>query len=483
MNKLEIIRISIAVLITGALSLAVLAQSAADSSLLSAIAAGHFAEAVKIADASLQSRPQDPWLWTMRGMALDGAGDSTTSMKSLDKALMLNPKYLPALKAASQFSYLHHNPRAMEYLNRLLAIRPDEPAPNAMAAVLEFEAHRCGRAIPHFEKGAQLILNDEKSATEYAACLFDQRRPADSASILQQALTQHPASRNLRYDLAVSQIESGSSADALATLQSSGDLDSSMLNLRASIEATLGNPAAAFADLKRAAEASPLDERNYLDMALLCLDHNQEQRAVDSLTRGISQLPKAATLYAIRGIAYAQLSKYDEAETDFAQANVLDPKSSFGQAAQTVLYMESEKPEAAKQSLLKQLEKNPNDPEANMLLADLLIHQGASPSTPEFAEAKAAVIRTLDKKPDSIDALNLMGKIESDEDQLAEALPYFEKANKLDSENHATLNQLLLIYRKLGRKEDAARVADQLKSLFVKEAHQSQGDFRTGPAH
>jgi len=482
-NKCGLKPACISVLMAGALSLAGIAQSPADSSLLAAIGAGHYDEAVKLADASLQTSPRNPWLWTMRGVALDGMGNSAESLKSLDKALALDPKYVPALKAASQFSYRRHNARASEYLNRLLAIRPDEPAANAMAGVLDFEAHNCARAIPHFEKSAQLVLNDETSATEYAACLVDEHRSAESVSILDQALRLRPSSHNLRYDLAVSQVESGHSADALSTLQASDDIDSGMLNLRASIESTAGNPAAAFADLGRAADMSPLEERNYLDMALLCLDHDQDQRAVNSLTLGISHLPKAAALYAVRGIAYAQMSKYEESAQDFAQATELDPQGSFGKAAHTVLDMETNKPEVAKQSLLKQLEKDPNDPEANTLLADLLLHENAAPSTPEFAQAKAAVTRALNGRPDSIDALNLMGRIEYDDDHLVDALPYLERAYKVDPQNHATLNQLLLIYRKLGRKEDAVRVADQLKSSFVKEARQNQDEFRTAPAH
>ena len=55
----------------GVFSFAGAAQSTADSSLVAAIGAGHYSEAVQIVDASLRSRPQDPWLWTMRGMALD----------------------------------------------------------------------------------------------------------------------------------------------------------------------------------------------------------------------------------------------------------------------------------------------------------------------------------------------------------------------------------------------------------------------------
>lgn len=470
------------VLIATALSLAVRAQSANDGALIAALNEHRYSEAVELADASLKSRPADPWLWTVRGIALDGTGNHEASLKSLNKALALQPRFVPALKAASQFSYQHHDAMASEYLQRLLLLQPKEPAAHAMAGVLEFEAHHCARAIPHFLAGAELVLDEEASATEYASCLITGHRVSDAVSVLQQALALHPSSRNLRYDLALAQFEGGDVALALSTLQNAADSDSGMLNLRASLEEAAANPAAAFADLERAAQLSPFDERNYLDMALLCLDHEQQQRAVESLSRGIANLPHAAQLFAIRGIAYAEMSRYDEARRDFAQASALDPKGAFGPVAHGVLDMETQNPEAAKQSLLRQLEKNPNDPAANTLLADLLLHQGAQPSTPQFEQARVALGRALAQKPDSVEALNLMGTIEFDRDKPDAALPYFEKAAHLDPRNRTALNQMLLIYRKLGRKPDAARIADQLKSSFARESRQSQEGFRTATA-
>lgn len=474
-------RLCIVVFFAALFSALMWSQAPRGSALLSALNEHRYAEAVQIADSALKAHPADPWLWTLRGIALDGAGETTASLKSLNKALSLDAQYIPALKAASQVAYQHHDPRASAFLSRLLALHPGEAAAHAMAGVLDFEAHNCTGAIAHFQKSAQFVLSTETSATEYAACLLKEHSTVDAIELLKRAYARFPASRVLRYDLGLVQSENGQNADALATLQPAPDDDPGILNLRASVESSAGDLNAAFLDLKRAAEMDPLVERNYLDMALLCLDHNQEQRAADVLTVGIVHLPKDAVLYAVRGIAYAELSRYDDAEKDFGQAKELDPKGAFSELAHSVLYSEKNQPEQVEQSLRQQVHKAPDDPVMNTLLADLLIRQGALPSTPEFSEAKAAVAHALKGNPQYVEALILRAKIDSDENDFAGALDALERAAKVEPNNHTILNQELLIFRKLGRKQDSARVAQQLKNLVEENARSEQNAIRTAP--
>jgi predicted Zn-dependent protease len=469
----------VAVLFTAGVS----AQTSTNASLLSAFNEHRYPQAVEMAGSALKSRPTDPWLWTLRGMALVGMGKSTEGLANLDKALSINSRYVPALKAAAQLTYQHRDSRAAAMLNRLLAIEPDEPAAHAMMGVLAFEAHHCADAVVHFEKSAQLVLNSEASATEYASCLLEEHRSADAVALLSQARLRYASSRNLRYDLGLAQSENGQSADALTTLQPTPDDDPGILNLRSSLESAAGNLDAAFADLKRAVEMDPTIERNYLDMALLCLDHDQDQRAADALTVGIQHLPKNAALYAVRGIAYSELSKYDEAEKDFEKAKELEPKGSLGGVGHSVLYVEREQPERALQSLRQQLKKSPEDAALNTLLGDLLMHQGATPSTPEFREAENAVTRALSTEPRNVEALILMGKIDLEKNDLAGAFDALERANKLDPDNRTVLSQMLLTLRKMGRKDDAVNVAQRLKSLLGKDEKLDKDPIRTASAH
>jgi tetratricopeptide (TPR) repeat protein len=409
-------------------------------------------------------------------------GKTQESLESFDKALSLDPQYIPALKAAAQFTYQNHNAKASKYLERLLTLRPNEATAHAMAGALDYKAHNCAGVIPHFEQSVQLVLSNEISATEFAACLLEEHRTADAVRILTQARTVYPQSRNLRYDLGLAQLEDGHIEEALATLQPAADDDAGILNLRASVESAAGNLDAAYADLKRAAEMNPKEERNYLDLALLCLDHDNEQLAVDVATVGIAHLPKDAAMYAVRGIAYAQLSKYDAAQEDFARATELDPGRPLGEVARSVLYDEMDQPEKAKQSLRQQLEKAPGDPVANTLFASLLIRQGAAPRTPELAEAKAALARALQTDPNAVEALILLGKVDLEEEDLPGALNALERAERLDPNNRSTLNQMLLILRKLGRTQDAARVAVRLTALLSADAQRrNRQPVQTGP--
>jgi tetratricopeptide (TPR) repeat protein len=476
------LRLVFAAILLTSLSYAITwAQSPADIALLSDLNAHRYAEAAGKADSSLRGRPKDPWLWTVRGLAIGGLGKTQASLENFDKALSLDPEYIPALKAAAQLTYQSRDPKAQEYLKRLLALRPDEPTAHVMAGVLEYAAHNCTGSIQHFEQSVQLMLSNETAATEFAACLLHEHRTADAVRILIQAHTAHPASRNLRYDLGLAQLENGQYAEALATLQPAADDDAGILNLRASAESASGNLDAAYADLKRAAEMNPQEERNYLDLALLCLDHNHEQLAVDVTTVGIAHLPKDAVLYAVRGIAYAQLAKYDTAQDDFARATDLDPGGPLNEAARSVLYVEMDQPEKAKQSLRKQVEKAPGDAVANTLLANLLIHQGAALGTPELAEAQAALERALHANPNAVEALILLGKVDLEKEDLLGALDALERAERLDPDNRSTLNQMLLIFRKLGRRQDATRVAERLTALLSEDAQRrNQQPLRTG---
>jgi tetratricopeptide (TPR) repeat protein len=187
-------------------------------------------------------------------------------------------------------------------------------------------------------------------------------------------------------------------------------------------------------------------------------------------------------MYAVRGIAYAQLSKYDAAQEDFARATELDPGRPLGEVARSVLYDEMDQPEKAKQSLRQQLEKAPGDPVANTLFASLLIRQGAAPRTPELAEAKAALARALQTDPNAVEALILLGKVDLEEEDLPGALNALERAERLDPNNRSTLNQMLLILRKLGRTQDAARVAVRLTALLSADAQRrNRQPVQTGP--
>jgi Flp pilus assembly protein TadD len=88
-------------------------------------------------------------------------------------------------------------------------------------------------------------------------------------------------------------------------------------------------------------------------------------------------------------------------------------------------------------------------------------------------EAQVALQRSLQVKPDAVEALALAGKLYIKENDLERASSVLKKAVNKDPENRAAMNQLLLVLRKLGRREEAAKVAERLTALVNRERENS----------
>jgi tetratricopeptide (TPR) repeat protein len=223
-------------------------QSREDAALMSALEAQSYAEVVQRTEQDLRIHPANPWLWTIRGMAFEGEGQTSAGLKCLEKALVINPRYIPALKAAGQIAYRRGDARARGYLDRLLALQPDTPTAHAMEGVLDFSAHRCTDAIAHFERSSALAESDVTSAEEFASCLLEQHRTTEAVNMLTEAYRLHPV-KDLRYDLGLAALKDGQASLSLAVLASAPDDDDEMLNLRAAAKIATGNLSDAFASL------------------------------------------------------------------------------------------------------------------------------------------------------------------------------------------------------------------------------------------
>jgi tetratricopeptide (TPR) repeat protein len=211
-----------------------------------------------------------------------------------------------------------------------------------------------------------------------------------------------------------------------------------------------------------------------MDLAILCLEHQQENRSVIAATAGISKIPKSSSLFLIRGVAYAQLASYDKAESDFAVAAQLDPNQPNSTIAMSLLYSDRNQLDKEKALLQKQLSLTPNDAVTNYLLADLLIRDGAKPGEAGFNEAKADLARSLAAQPDSAEAQILMGKLCHQENNLSEALDHIQRALKVDPDNRSALNREFTLLRKLYRNSEAAEVLDHLRAVLNNELKQEQ---------
>jgi tetratricopeptide (TPR) repeat protein len=450
-------------------------DSAARHAVASAIQSGEYDQALSLLAPLLKAHAQDPSLWTLQGLAFDRLGRMDESLTSFDHALSIDKTYAPALEGASQEAYLHDDARASGYVHRLLVVMPENAVANAMAATLAYQANDCPATVRYFQRSGEAVYRNEHALSEFADCLVRSEQYGNAVEILQRGLQSHPESVELKYNLAVALLHNHQTNDAIAVLEPlASEKDSGLLNLLASAYTQANRPDDAFRTLEQAIIVSPTDQSNYLDLAILCLEHHQENRSVAAASAGIARIPDASSLFLIRGVAYAQLANYDKAENDFSTAARLQPNQPHSTIAMSLLYSDQNQFNKEKALLEAQLKRTPQDAVTNYLLADLLIRQGAVAGQPEFEEARAALATSLKAKPDSAEAQILMGKVCEQEHDFSAALNHYQMALKAEPDNRSALDREFVLLRKLHRDEEAAKVLEHLKSILNNELEQER---------
>ena len=453
------------------------AESLTPATIAAKLRAGGFQQALVDSDRLLTAHPSDPVVGTLKGLALRGLGRWKESLARFDRVLKSNPSFLPALEAASETAYQNKDARAYVYLQSFVKRQPVNTTAHAMLGALEYERCNCKSSAEHFRRSEQIVSTNDIAASQYSACLLRLNRANDAVGVLQRAVASNPGNKDLQYNLAVALLQNSQPKEAVATLEamlSSFDPDADILNLLASAQAATGDLQSSVTSLRKAIQAAPTEEANYLDLAIISLEHDSPSAGFEVADTGIRNVPNPSyRLYSVRATAQAELSHYDEAEADFAKSLELQPDNAGAVAGKSLYYSLTDQPEKAVPLLRKRLGASPRDPVLNFLLADALVRAGASPAKPAFKEAQAALQRALSAKPKYVEALALAGKLYVKEGALSPASDVLELAIQNDPTNRAAMNQLLLVLRKLGRTEEAQQVATRLTQLIHRDREES----------
>lgn len=439
-------------------------------SLGEALRSGRFGDALTLADELLKAKPQDPKVWTGRGIALAGLRRDGDSLASFEHALRISPNFAPALKAAAEAGYRSRDPRTIQFLHRLLRLEPGNAVAHGMAGVLAFEAGDCARALPHLES---IRGQNDQVEPIYGACLVAAHRAGDAVPVFARIGAAHPESPAARFNLGYVELLAhryGEARKTLEPLAAHPTPSAEALNLLAAAEAGDGRIEPAVAYLQRAIRTGPQDERNYLDLAALCMQNESADTAATVVDTGLRNLPQSARLHTIRGVLQAQLGRYDEAVAEFDLANRLDTSGQYGAAGLGVLYTELRRTEVASELLRERLRPSPSDPTLNFLLAQSLVQERVEPASKGFREAIAALKRAIAAKPDLGRAHSLLGKLYAQSGDDAGAVAELRLGARYAPLDRMAHSHLIVVLRRLGRNEEAAKVVDALKRIIAEEA-------------
>jgi tetratricopeptide (TPR) repeat protein len=428
----------------------------------------NFDLAVRDCDTALTKTPKDKRIWALRGIAYAGKGEPSAALDSYRHALALDPAYLPALEGAAQIEYQQRSANAKTAILRVLAQLPNDPTSHTMLAFLDYAAKDCVGAIPHFEKGGEVLANQPIALAAYGACLAQAGQYDQAIPRFQQALTAEPSVASIRFNLALAQWKANQPQEALLTLQpalESGTSQGDPLLLAAEIHESMNDTQPAIELLGRAILSDPGNVDAYLDFANLSYDHASMQVGIDILNAGIGQLPNEARLYLVRGILYTQLGKFDEAAEDFGTANRLDPKLSMLGAVQGLAASQQHKSVEALAAFRAAAKAHPTDALTQYLLAEALSQESPHRGSSDYAEEVTAARRACDLDPTMVAAHDLLATIYLRDGQTSLAIEQSNASLAVNPKDQQAIFHLVLGLRKTAEKDRISALLTQLAAL------------------
>jgi tetratricopeptide (TPR) repeat protein len=231
-----------------------------------------------------------------------------------------------------------------------------------------------------------------------------------------------------------------------------------------------GQPEQAFTALQRAAAISPGNEKLYLLVSDACMDHQNYSLGVKVVNLGIDNLPRSARLFYERGVFQTLLERGDLAAADFAQAAKLAPDTDIAYLATAQQdLVEGKIPETiavARQGISSGHENYI----LLTLLGEALIRSGFAPGQPEFAEAQAALEKSVAEHPDNSRSQIALAKIYLTAGRYDHAITHLEIARQLDPANTSVYSHLATAYRQRGQLDQAQKMLAILADLNEAQA-------------
>jgi tetratricopeptide (TPR) repeat protein/tRNA A-37 threonylcarbamoyl transferase component Bud32 len=274
---------------------------------------GRGAEAVAALGACVALRPDCPWGYSARGLALALQRRFREAEQDLERALRLNPDFLPARLNRGVVLCLEKRPAAaLAEFTEVLQRPPDRRL--IEAAYYRGQLHleqgeyrealddldRLLRERPGFRPGywlraqVRLLLGQEASCLEDLDTLLAGGRPFDPRS--RQAHEQR--GRLLR--LLATELPPSASQETWALARS---------------------------ELEKAVELGGRSPRLFEDLGAVREWQGHLDDAIQAYTMGLALVPEDTTLRLLRGWANSKLARHDQARADFAEAIRVDPRN------------------------------------------------------------------------------------------------------------------------------------------------------------
>ena len=184
-----------------------------------------------------------------------------------------------------------------------------------------------------------------------------------------------------------------------------------------------------------------------------------ERLAVQSLSR-FQQLESDSSMsHILLGDIYHQLEREDDAQSEFEKVLAQDPYNSAALLGLATACLSNNNTDKAMEAARTALERSPQDPELNMIVAEAMVAKN------QFAEAEPFLMKSLNVKPQLLGHVHaLMGRVYAETGRTNEAISQLKMGESGD-ETGSIHYLLARLYRQVGDTKDAAAALDQVKTI------------------
>ena len=323
-------------------------------------------------------------------------------------------------------------------------------------------------------------LPEDDAADRFAAgvALGEARAHAEAARFFGSARAAAPKASGGKdaytagYNQTLMLIESGDAAGAIRVadeLIAQGTKPAELYNLVSRAYANAGRIKEAYDALREAARLEPAVAEHYIDLAMLCLEHENYDLGLEIVDVGLKHRPDSSLLYLQRGVVLAMKGSVEQAEKEFDRASRQSPDDPAPYVALAMVWMlKGQTPKAV--DVLRARTRT-GTPRAVLFyaLGMALLRSGAAPDDDAGTEATEAFRTATRLTPDFPQAQAELGKLLLKRNDVPGAIEHLEKALALEPNESAPAYVLAQAYRRSGRMDRAQELLARVSRLNAQE--------------
>lgn len=467
-----------------------------------ALESGAWDDALSITGRLLKANPRDANALALKGLALTGRHDLQAADEAFEQALKLKPDLAAVRKnlAINQLTLKQPFP-AERNLALLLKETPDDPVIRMYLGEIAFRQKDYRAASTHFEAVKKYWEADPRLPVMMAECDFELGKPNEGVVLLEAvkvpglnaiwqfhagsllaahqefaaaipffeaARASYPEPYDVAFNLGLCYTETKKfqqAIDVLSEFRSTGEKTAELDNLLA--EAYEGNKQSkeAIDLLREATQIAPNEEKNYIDLAMLCADHNAFDLALEVVQVGLHYSPHSDALLVQQAIIYAMTGRYEESEKTFLAASHNDAVRGPALAGLGLTYIQKGDMNEAVATLRERAKQVPDNAAVQYLLGEALIRTGIGPADAEYAQAIAALEKSVRLNPRFVHSRVDLAKLYIRENRNAEGIRELRTAIELDPTKVQAFALLAATLKKEGKAEEAAPMFAKVREL------------------